>query len=641
MSRYIPNHQPEAVFNVAEKWKERCLLTGGSLFFDRNLWAPDTIKELIEHYVKKPDAGENSFWNKLEIQLNPASENAKLLAAELLYILYLPFQTIEAKTRLDDINKILAWTAVGIIETTHAFFKDEIHAGAGGKLSTIHRWRELDYSIRFIDALLASTEKRELLSDSEKLADWMEAIDGNDKRQFRHILLYILFPDKFERVFSNQHRQLIIKQFRKEKKIPAGNLSALETDRLLSEIREEMEKKYATEEIDFYYPPLSERWLPDKSPKDSKSSAQNISTETTKSSAPTKTNIGKSVNSTNCIYYGPPGTGKTWNTVNHALAIIEAKSVEDLNKEKREETKKRFDELKRTGRIEMVTFHQNYTYEDFIEGIRPVLSSSNKNTEKGQPEEKNDLKYELSPGVFKKIVERARNDEEQNYVLIIDEINRGNIAKIFGELITLIEPSKRLGKEDETTVTLPYSKKTFGVPNNLHIIGAMNTADRSIALLDTALRRRFDFVEMMPDPKHSGISKDIQGVNCQELLEKINERIRILHDRDHQIGHTYFLDVKNLDSLAKTFQNQIIPLLQEYFYDNWDKIDLVLNKNGFIQESGINKGLFKTSEYVDAERKIYKLLSANDIRWKAPGSYISIYNTQNQSSQERQENQNA
>ena len=214
------------------------------------------------------------------------------------------------------------------------------------------------------------------------------------------------------------------------------------------------------------------------------------------------------------------------------------------------------------------------------------------------------------------------------YVLIIDEINRGNIAKIFGELITLIEESKRLGNDDEATTVLPYSKKSFGVPNNLYIIGTMNTADRSIALLDTALRRRFDFVEMMPDPKHSGISKDIQGVNCQELLEKINERIRILHDRDHQIGHTYFLDVSDLDSLAKTFKNRIIPLLQEYFYENWEKIDLVLNRNGFIKGSGVDESLLQNSDLVDTERKIYELLPADDNKWEDAESYKKIYETQ-------------
>ncbi len=342
----------------------------------------------------------------------------------------------------------------------------------------------------------------------------------------------------------------------------------------------------------------------------------------------------------NQILYGPPGTGKTWNTVNRALAIIDGKPVEDYEKD-REETNERFDELKQAGQIEMVTFHQNYTYEDFIEGIRPVLSEKQK-TEDGERVNKSDIKYELSEGIFKRIARCAEKNraEEKNYVLIIDEINRGNIAKIFGELITLIEESKRLGEKDAATATLPYSKdkEPFGIPNNLYIIGTMNTADRSIALLDTALRRRFDFIEMMPDPGHLDIKNDIEGVNCQILLEKINERIRVLHDRDHQIGHTYFIGVKKMASLAKTFQNQIIPLLQEYFYDNWEKIDLVLNKNGFIQESGVNEGLFKPSEFVDTERKIYELLPANDSKWQEPGSYIEIYETQNQRSKDEPDN---
>ena len=345
----------------------------------------------------------------------------------------------------------------------------------------------------------------------------------------------------------------------------------------------------------------------------------------------------------NQILFGPPGTGKTWNTVNHAVAIIEGNPVDDYEEDKdREKIKKRFNELKEAGQIEMVTFHQNYAYEDFIEGIRPVLSGEQK-TGDGEQEDKRDIKYELSEGIFKRIAKCAEKNraEGKNYVLIIDEINRGNIAKIFGELITLIEESKRLGSHDEATTVLPYSKKPFGVPNNLYIIGTMNTADRSIALLDTALRRRFCFVEMMPDPRHSEISQDVQGVNCQELLGKINERIRILHDRDHQIGHTYFIGVNDMTSLARTFQNRIIPLLQEYFYENWEKIDLVLNKNGFIQESGVNEGSFKTSEFVDTERKIYELLPANDDKWQDPGSYIDIHQTPKRQSQEGQENQNA
>ena len=320
----------------------------------------------------------------------------------------------------------------------------------------------------------------------------------------------------------------------------------------------------------------------------------------------------------NQILYGPPGTGKTWNTLDYALAIVEDERLEVIQQKVREDKMHRFNELKENGQIEIVTFHQNFTYEDFIEGIRPVLAND--------AEEDGDLEYKLSRGVFWKIAECAKNKREQNYVLIVDEINRGNIAKIFGELITLIEESKRIGGDDQATVTLPYSKEEFGVPDNLYIIGTMNTADRSIALLDTALRRRFDFIEMMPDSKL--VSGKFEGVDCRKLLEAINKRIRFLFDREHQIGHTYFMKIKDMDSLASTFKNQIIPLLQEYFYDDWEKIRLVLNDNGFIANisAKLRKDLSKELlDLVDEEKKIYELLPSDDDKWQDPEPYRKIY----------------
>jgi len=219
------------------------------------------------------------------------------------------------------------------------------------------------------------------------------------------------------------------------------------------------------------------------------------------------------------------------------------------------------------------------------------------------------------------------NHINKNYILIIDEINRGNISKIFGELITLIEPSKRLGADDEIMVELPYSKEKFGVPSNLYIIGTMNTADRSIALMDTALRRRFEFVEMMPE--YSDL-KEVADIDIGKMLKTINERIEYLYDRDHTIGHAYFINVSDLKTLANVFKNKILPLLQEYFYDDWEKIRLVLGdsqKDENLQLVKIKRNmaaerLFRGKiDYID-DKILYEI---NSEAFNNSQSYIEIY----------------
>jgi 5-methylcytosine-specific restriction protein B len=172
-----------------------------------------------------------------------------------------------------------------------------------------------------------------------------------------------------------------------------------------------------------------------------------------------------------------------------------------------------------------------------------------------------------------------------NCVLVIDEINRANLAKTFGELITLLEPSKRLGQADEQEAELPYSGDMLGVPPNLYVIGTMNTADRSIALMDTALRRRFQFREMNPDA--SLLSRDVEGIDLQALLLAMNARIEALFDRDHLLGHAYLMGVTTFDDVVERFHTQVIPLLQEYFFDDWRKIQKVFRDVGEPSERQI------------------------------------------------------
>ncbi len=374
----------------------------------------------------------------------------------------------------------------------------------------------------------------------------------------------------------------------------------------------------------------------------------------------------------NLILYGPPGTGKTYNTIIEAMKIIGSEKInmkddkgyfktnysEDDYKILNEE----FGSLKKEGRIEFVTFHQSYSYEEFVEGIKPNLNGNN-------------LSYKLENGIFKRICENSTKKATNNfdevyekfindlseynednlfllktgkgktfgitvnsnknlsiymgekltkwgtltkenlknisdwkyyatpiyeylknnynlsiqyvensskpYILIIDEINRGNISKIFGELITLIEEDKR----ENLSVTLPYSKETFSVPKNLYIIGTMNTSDRSIASIDIALRRRFKFKEMMPKKE---LVADF-GVGFGDIFEKLNTNIKILLDRDHQIGHSYFIKTKyenaDINVLKTIWFSKIIPLLNEYFYLDWEKLKLIIP--GFINKSKV------------------------------------------------------
>ena len=428
----------------------------------------------------------------------------------------------------------------------------------------------------------------------------------------------------------------------------------------------------------------------------------------------------------NRILFGAAGTGKTFHSINHALAVIENESLEVLEQEDRTALKARFDQYKEQGQIKFVTFHQSFSYEDFVEGIRAETNDVGK------------LTYDVKPGVFKEICsiaklssnkilldagnsfKRSINDainsliakvqkaevtfytkrnvefkvygnengtmyaitsgvqrvslskkyiygylenpsdeildqksyewaiayslrsginyegvqrKKKPYILIIDEINRGNISRIFGELITLIEDSKRQGADEELSVILPYSKEEFSVPSNVYIVGTMNSSDRSLTGLDIALRRRFTFIEMPPKPELLN-DIEVEGLNIGELLKVINQRIEVLLDRDHCIGHANFMSLKKhstLEHLTSIFKQKIIPQLQEYFFDDWARINLVFFNNGMLIEDNtlkINRlfpSNFEQELGCSDEKKIWKI---NNKAFESIDAFVSILGSQ-------------
>jgi len=293
-------------------------------------------------------------------------------------------------------------------------------------------------------------------------------------------------------------------------------------------------------------------------------------------------------------------------------------------------------------RYSFVTFHQSYGYEEFVEGLRPVLDGDTETSE---------IQYEIRSGVFKDLCRRARSAPDQRFAMVIDEINRGNISKIFGELITLIEPDKRESAENTVSVTLPYSGERFSVPANVDIIGTMNTADRSLALLDTALRRRFEFVPVMPDARDDPgaplaglrVRSGKQVIDVPRMLDAINQRVEALYDRDHCIGHAYFTPLnkvpdgdERLVALQQVFSTRILPLLEEYFFEDWQKIRLVLADNQkpasaqFVRESADHQDdllrLFGGDHGLDSYTTKHRY-AVQDAAFSNPDAYIGIYQT--------------
>ena len=709
MSRYIgEDRSAEPIITAAEQWRDECVLSGGSVLGPNKLWTSENITELEVAFVQQPEVGEGAFITKFEEQLKKSSVEVKQLAAEMLWLMLLCPYNIRYETKLDIIRTVWSWSEQSL-DVDQSLLSDQTLTGVGsaGQAYNILRPLELTYLVRVCELLLKMPidDRRIVFSDRTTLAEQLESVPDNEKRQFRHMFLYMLFPDISEKIFAKTERVAIVSVFTESEENEIWNLTALQLDNKLSEIRKEQERKHGTSDLDFYQSPLREEWY------ESDNEEGSVSEKASDSYTHTQPEDKLPMNETprNIIFYGPPGTGKThkinnlrekyrematsvpreqwlleqldghtWFEVilmalhdletraelkdiySHKFVILkadlgnnqfsnarvratinqhcpESPDQKEFNPSRPKEVfgkdgdiryllagcKDEYGdlaskaELLKKGptngaiykRYEFVTFHQSFGYEEFVEGIRPV-----------QDEDTDGIAYRVTPGVFRKICDKAKRDPSNRHAIFIDEINRGNIAKILGELITLIEPDKRCkpsngSGHDETgmVLTLPYSNAKFGVPDNLDIYGTMNTADRSIALMDTALRRRFEFEELMPD---SSLIEGISGdgtiddgnsgtIDLRKLLDTMNRRIRLLHNRDLMLGHAYFMKVRSFDELKEVILRQVLPLLQEYFYNDWHKIQRVLrdirNDNERINPQIIRNESIPVDDHLDIE----------------------------------------
>jgi len=807
MSRYHPRGNRSAVFEAAEAWKEAALIQDGSMFSDQSLWNIQNIAALDEFFVQSLDWGEGNYLEKLEAQLGRAPAPARMLAAEMHWVMLLCPGNIGPANKRETFQKIWEWSG-NAAPMDSPYLKDEILPGFGsaGTAFNTHRWREFRYFIWVLQAFkaLSQSERKQLLENGMTFAKWLEAIEESNTRQLRHMLVYLLFPDQFERVFGGTDRKRIARAFARISSREVRQLSALDIDKKFQEIRRSEEAEAGTTKVDFYISPLKERWAEsnfatqtknikvehvlaaleeidgDGVPDDAESTTYDLIYENKRyppkyvlslavglatgeeldrgsftggedskafrvlrdlgfqierkdfledligrfiAQADEKQNLavaeypkmyreltvkvsfgqgnyaripwitftGFGQTTSDGIYpcllyyrdhgilivaYGKSETNapklkwqvsedtttiKSYLDIEHqatadrygdsyvyrafvltdkpenslvALAIddvigqflrqMQGQTIEPESK--RAETdpytiedamdglflsQEDFEELlqvlklkkniivqgppgvgktflckrlaftlmgeKAASRLGMVQFHQSYSYEDFIQGYRPSGEG-----------------FQLRNGIFYEFCRRASDDPASDYVFIIDEINRGNLSKVFGELMMLIEPDKR-GKE--WAIPLAYSDKSddkFYIPENLYLIGLMNTADRSLAMVDYALRRRFGFVELEPGFQAEGFKNHLVESGAKpEFVDRIVNRIgainqKIADDKVNLgpgfcIGHSYFCNipedmVPNAAWYRRIVRTEIGPLLREYWFDNPAQADALENE---------------------------------------------------------------